>query len=75
MDNLGEIDQVNGLQKRNIWDDEQCDKIKGSDGSVFPPSLIRNRNSVLDIYSKELCRNLPFSFSEERTIYGIPSLR
>ncbi|EZA60923.1 hypothetical protein DMN91_008241 [Ooceraea biroi] len=75
IDKLGWIERVNGMKRRNIWDDEQCDKIGGTDGSTFPTRLIKNSSYVLDVYSKELCRNLPFSFSEPVTVYGMPSLR
>lgn len=72
---LGMIDQVNGLRNRNVWNDEKCDTVGGIEANLFPYYLIENTSNVLDIYSKELCKNLPFTFTEEVTTFGIPSLR
>lgn len=75
LDNLGIIERVNGIDNRKIWDDEKCDRIIGTDGSMFPPHLIKDPSKILYVYSQEMCRNLPFRFIEQVTTYGIPSLR
>ena len=75
LDNLGIIERVNGIDNRKIWDDEKCDRIIGTDGSMFPPHLIKDPSKILYVYSQEMCRNLPFRFTEQVTTYGIPSLR
>lgn len=72
---LGVIDRVNGKDNRHIWDDERCDKIGGTDGSMFPPNLIKDTSQPLYVYSKDICRKIPFHFTEQTTTYGIPSLR
>ncbi|GAB1862065.1 Scavenger receptor class B member 1 [Camponotus japonicus] len=73
--NLGMIERVNGIDNRKIWGDKKCDRIMGSDGSMFPPYLIKNTSKLLYVYSQEMCRNLPLRFAEQVTTYGIPSLR
>ncbi|KAL6433397.1 hypothetical protein ACFW04_006503 [Cataglyphis niger] len=75
IDNLGMIERVNGIDNRHIWNDERCDKIMGSDGSMIPPRLIEDTSKTLYIYSQEMCRSLPFHFTEQVTTFGIPSLR
>lgn len=75
LDNLGMIERVNGVDNRKIWDDEKCDRIMGSDGNMFPPHLIKDTSKNLYVYSQEMCRNLPFHFTEQVNTYGIPSLR
>lgn len=75
LDNLGMIERVNGIDNRKIWHDERCDKIMGSDGSMFPPHIIENTSEILYVYSQELCRSLPFHYTEQVTTFGIPSLR
>ncbi|XP_029167333.1 lysosome membrane protein 2-like [Nylanderia fulva] len=75
LDNLGMIERLNGMDNRKMWGDEKCDRIMGTDGSMFPPHLIKNTNNPLYVYSQDMCRNLPFYFAEEVTTYGIPSLR
>lgn len=73
--NLGMIERVNGIDNRKIWGDKKCDRIMGSDGSMFPPYLIKNTSKLLYVYSQEMCRNLPLRFAEQVTTHGIPSLR
>lgn len=75
IETLGMIDRVNGMDNRHIWDDERCDKIDGTDGSMFPPHMIDDLSNILYVYSKDICRNIPFHFTEQVTTYGIPSLR
>ncbi|KAG5308460.1 SCRB1 protein, partial [Acromyrmex insinuator] len=73
--NLGVIDQVNGMNSRVIWNDEQCDKIEGSEGGLFPPHLVQDISKPLYVYVKDICRKLPLHFIEQTTTYDIPSLR
>lgn len=75
IENLGIIERVNGMDNRHIWDDERCDKIGGTTGSMFPPNLIKDRSKPLYVYSKDFCRIIPFYFTEQVTTFGVPSLR
>lgn len=75
MDKLGIIERLNGLESREIWGDEECDKITGTDGSIFPPKLFRDPNATLHIYSKELCRTVPLKFHSHGSAHGIPTIR
>ncbi|KYN44674.1 Scavenger receptor class B member 1 [Trachymyrmex septentrionalis] len=72
--NFGMIDRVNGLNSRVVWDDEQCDKIEGTEG-IFSPYLIQDTSKPLYVYAKDMCRKIPLHFAEQVTIYDIPSLR
>lgn len=75
IETLGVIERVNGKDNLHIWDDEQCDKIGGTDGTMFPPKSIQNTSKPIYVFSKDICRQIPLHFTEEKTIYGIPSLR
>ncbi|XP_024868655.1 lysosome membrane protein 2-like [Temnothorax curvispinosus] len=75
MENLGMIERVNGMDDRHIWDDERCDKVRGSDGTTFPPNVIEDTSKPIYVYSKDICRQLPFYFTEQVITYGMPSLR
>ncbi|XP_043475556.1 scavenger receptor class B member 1-like [Leptopilina heterotoma] len=75
MDKLGIIERLNGMESREIWGDEECDKITGTDGSIFPPKLIRDPNATLHIYSKEICRTVPLKFHGHSSAQGIPTMR
>jgi hypothetical protein len=72
---LGNTIGVNGMNSRNIWHDKDCDKIEGSDGSMFPPQLVWNRNYTLKVYAKEMCRPIPLQYYSESQVKGIPTLR
>lgn len=42
-------------------------RIQGSDGTVFPPYIVRQKKPIY-MYQKELCRRLPFVFDKEMKI-------
>lgn len=73
--NIDMIERVNGLDNRHVWDDERCDKVGGTDGNMFPSKMIEDTSKPLYIYLKEFCRKMPFRFTEQINIFGIPSLR
>ncbi|KAK2583550.1 hypothetical protein KPH14_009504 [Odynerus spinipes] len=75
LNNLGLITRINGKNTQNIWGDEKCDRIYGTDGSLFPPNWIHDRNTTLHVYAKELCRPMPFRFDGYNETHGIPTLR
>ena len=75
IDKLGMITQINGKDNREVWGDQRCDQIEGTDGSMFPPCVIKNTSEPIYVYSKDICRNLPFDFVGQETIFDMPSLR
>ncbi|XP_032672863.1 scavenger receptor class B member 1-like [Odontomachus brunneus] len=72
---LGVFERLNGQSSHHVWGDERCDKLEGTDGSVFPPNLVYNRNDTLHIYAKHLCRSIAFEFHKHVTTSNIPILR
>lgn len=40
----------------------ECDKVKGTDGSIYPPFLTKDRK--IDVFSSDLCRSLTFTYRE-----------
>lgn len=75
LQNLGIIQSINGAEDRHVWGDETCDKVYGTDGSMFPPDWIRDTNNTLYIYAKDLCRTIPFRYETRTFSHGIPALR
>uniref|UniRef100_S4RBS0 Platelet glycoprotein 4 n=1 Tax=Petromyzon marinus TaxID=7757 RepID=S4RBS0_PETMA len=57
----------------NFWPDEFCDRIKGTDGSSFPPFL--NKKNKLEFFSSDVCRNLVAEFDQRRKLKGIDVYR
>ena len=64
---LGKIVTFNNKTEEDIWptseenDASECNAIRGSDGSLFPPFVTKNQTFY--IYNKEMCRSLALQFS------------
>ncbi|XP_014479621.1 PREDICTED: lysosome membrane protein 2-like [Dinoponera quadriceps] len=71
---LGMIEQLDGMSSSYIWGDKRCDKIEGTDGTIFPPNLLENNDTVY-IYFKDMCRTVPFKFDGHVTKHSVPTLR
>ncbi|KAK9293680.1 hypothetical protein QLX08_011426 [Tetragonisca angustula] len=75
-DDLGLIQRINGHDSYRIWGDEKCDRIYGTDGSMFPPNWNQQQpNATIYVYAKEFCRQLPFRYERRSFSNGIPTLR
>lgn len=62
---FGIIDKYNGNSQLGHWSKPECNRINGSDGSIFPPHI--QRTDMIHVYDKDLCRLLPLSFEKEVT--------
>lgn len=70
----GIIDRYNGRTHLPHWSSESCNRLNGSDGSIFPPHI--TKNTTLYVYDKDLCRLLPLEFDKEvETKRGVPGYR
>lgn len=75
LENLGKIYAMNGETNMNIWSTESCNQIVGTDGSQFPPSWM-DKEKILEIFIKSLCRPFPIKYEEEVTVLnGLPAWR
>ncbi|KDR20477.1 Scavenger receptor class B member 1 [Zootermopsis nevadensis] len=71
---FGLIDKFNGLSHLTHWKTEKCNRLNGSDGSIFPPHI--TPNTTLYVYEKDLCRLLPLRFLQEvETAGGVKGYR
>lgn len=71
---FGIIDKYNGKEYLPHWTTPECNHLNGTDGSIFPPHITKNR--TLHVYDKDLCRLLPLSFEKEvSTKNGVPGYR
>ncbi|KAH8283582.1 hypothetical protein KR018_008304 [Drosophila ironensis] len=62
------ITQFNGMPQLDYWDGDECNRIDGSEPSMFSPNLLRDRETV-DVFLQVLCRKVPLHFEKETTIY------
>ena len=64
---LGTIVTYDQKTEQDYWtssediDAQECNSIRGSDGSLFPPFI--SKNQTLYIYNKAMCRSLALEFS------------
>lgn len=61
------IRQFNGAPLLDFWSDEHCNRIDGSDATMFPPHLLAQR-AELQVFLQVLCRKVPLRFEKEVTI-------
>lgn len=59
---FGLLDKFNGKPSLLHWKTDFCNRIDGSDGSIFPPHM--NENTTLYVFDKDLCRLLPLKYQE-----------
>ncbi|KAJ4444622.1 hypothetical protein ANN_06418 [Periplaneta americana] len=71
---LGMVTRFNGQERLRHWSGE-CNRIDGTDGTMFPPNLL-DRNTTIYIFQGNMCRRLPLQYTEDAVILGgIPVLR
>ncbi|KAL5286826.1 CD36.2 family protein [Megaselia abdita] len=59
----GLIDKYNGKSQLPHWLTDECNSLSGTDGSIFPPHISKDR--MIHVYDKDLCRILPLKFEKE----------
>ncbi|KAJ9593543.1 hypothetical protein L9F63_014907, partial [Diploptera punctata] len=60
---FGLIDKFNGHTHLSHWKTEACNRLNGSDGSIFPPHI--TEDTTLYVYDKDLCHLLPLRYQKE----------
>lgn len=72
---LGMFIATNGEKKMDLYLDDECNRIDGTDGSQFPPHLL-DKKSPLNVYIKNICRKFPLVYEKEVSVFnGIPAWR
>ena len=72
LQDVGRVLAWNGETKLDFWKGE-CNKIKGTDGSSFPPDLMPN--TTLYLFNRDLCRSLPLVYQADVVSQGVPGYR
>jgi len=60
---VGKVISFQGKTKLDFWSSEECNEIRGTDGSLFHPDV--KKEDVLNIFNMNLCQSLPLVFQEE----------
>ena len=59
--------------KEAAGDEKTCNRIHGTDGSLFPPHV--KENQIFHIFNKDICRSLPIEYKETVQHFGMDTLR
>ncbi|KAJ8948285.1 hypothetical protein NQ318_020772 [Aromia moschata] len=68
--NVGRIVEYDGSQKIDVWPTDNCNKIMGTDGTIFPPFLKKEEGLVS--FAPDLCRSLAAFYVKKTKYDGIP---
>ncbi|CAL8138190.1 unnamed protein product [Orchesella dallaii] len=72
-DKFGVVASWNGSPDMPWWEDDNCKKIRGTDGSIFQPFVTTDRK--LDMFSPDLCRSLRLVYEKDSEVRGISSYK
>jgi hypothetical protein len=64
IERVGVMALYNGQPRLDYWSGEECNRIDGTDGTIFPPHLV-NRNSKIYVFTGDMCRRLPLVYTED----------
>ncbi|XP_059482804.1 scavenger receptor class B member 1-like [Neocloeon triangulifer] len=71
---LGVIAEFRDKKKLNIWKSDECNRIDGSEGSMFPPPQVA-AGKRLFVFLPQLCRRMPFDAKKHMITNGMPAVR
>ncbi|XP_015782932.2 platelet glycoprotein 4-like [Tetranychus urticae] len=70
---MGHFKSWHGLLSLDRWFGEECNKIRGTDGTFFPPFVDKTRK--LYVFVPNFCRSIYFIFEKEVFLKGIKLYR
>ncbi|GAB6025711.1 scavenger receptor class B, member [Chamberlinius hualienensis] len=65
------IEKYRNKTKLDTWDGEECNEVRGTDGSTHPPFLDQSRK--LEIFTGDFCRVMEIGFKEVTNYHGLPA--
>ena len=69
---LGRVTAWKGQRRFHAWKTEECNAVRGGEGSQFPPGL--TRQSRPSIFVPALCRPLDLVYVEDKYVGGVQTL-
>ena len=70
---VAKIVSYDGKTEMDFWSTQQCNSIRGTDGSLFHPGV--QANETLYLFNRDLCQSLPLVYQEEVEHHGMKTLR
>lgn len=75
VEHLDVVSRFNGREELAAWEDDDCNRIDGSEGAFFNLDALLHRRPV-HLFNAGICRRLALEFKEETLVMdGIPALR
>lgn len=68
---VGRVIEYDEEPELDVWDGDECNAIRGTEGTVFPPYL--NVGSDVYAFSPALCRSVPITYVKKTKNFGIPT--
>lgn len=66
---VGQVLEYNGLSQMQAWDKDECNRIKGTDGTIFP--AFQEKEQGFTIFIPEMCRAMTVEYQHPSTFSGI----
>ena len=73
VNDVGQVLSFDNKTKLDFWGSDDCNAIRGTDGSIFHPNI--QKNETLYLFNKDLCQSLPLVYQEEVKHQGITTYR
>jgi len=70
---IGQMVKFQDKTELDFWSTEECNTMRGTDGTIFHPDL--NRNETLYIFNMNLCQSLPLVYQQDVQHHGINTYR
>ncbi len=73
INSTGRILSFNNQTEMEVWDGDECNKFKGTDSTVFPPSI--KKENGLWSYEPDMCLSYGAQYESESSYQGVSTLR
>ena len=68
---VGKVVEYNNKPNMSVWNDEYCDKFRGTDGTIFHPFFNKKgKDELITVYTP-LCRNIVCHYDSKSEIAGM----
>ena len=67
---VGKVIEYNNKNNISIWDDDYCDTINGTDGTIFHPFFDKKGREDVVAFNQDLCRVITLQFDSFTKLFG-----
>lgn len=65
------IEKYRNKTSMDVWGNRECNRVRGTDGSSYPPFL--DKAKPLELFAADMCRIMKLEFKEMAEMYGVPA--